>query len=190
MAGTEELQFQWALDSLMKDAFFPRMTMEDRRRIIGEAIKFGAHLAEKTREKLGIPTGAESIRHMLVSLGCGVRVDEVSKLPGPMSEYEDDLLSARFYTLRVRQRAVEATERGEWSTGWYELYAQCLAREFFHHVENALSGKASHHVRLRDRLLGILPVSRPVEAAREIACLVFVQDFLALPEVPLLMRDE
>ena len=189
MAESEELQLQWAIDSLAKDEFFSQMTVEDQQRIIREAIDFGAHIAEKTREKLGVPLGAESVRQMLVSLGCGVRVDDASDLPGPMSEYEEDLVAARFYTLRVRRRAASAIERGEWNAGWYELYAQCIARELVHHVENTGSGKASHHIRLRTRLMGLLPVSRPVETAREIACLVFVKDFLGLPEVPLLMRD-
>ena len=190
MTDRDELQLQWAMPLLEKDELFAQMTPEDRLRIIRESIDFGTHIAEKTREKLGIPTGAESVREMLVSLGCGVRVDDEKELPGPMSEYEEDLLAARFYTLRVRQRAAQAAERGEWTSGWYELYAQCIARELFHHVENAGSGKASHHVRFKNRLLGLLPVSRPVEASREIACLVFVRDFLGLPEIPLLMRDE
>ncbi len=189
MVETGEYRRQWAMESLMQDEFFPRMTEEDCRRIIQEAIEFGAHIAQKTCEKLGTSSDADSIREMLVSLGCGVRIDDVSDLPGPMSEYEEDLLVARFYTLRVRHRAADAIERGEWSTGWYELYAQCVAKELFHHVENTLSGKASHHIRFPDRLLGLVPISRPVEAAREIACLVFVRDFLELPDVPMLMRD-
>lgn len=189
MVETGASHRRWAMESLMQDEFFPRMKEEDCRRIIQEAIDFGAHIAQKTREKLGSSSDADSIREMLVSLGCSVRIDEVSELPGTMSEYEEDLLVARFYTLRVRQRAAEAIEREEWSTGWYELYAQCVARELFHHVENTLSGKASHHIRFPDRFLGIFPISRPVEAAREIACLVFVRDFLELADVPMMMRD-
>lgn len=189
MNGMDDRELQWATELLQKDALFRKMTEEDRQRVIREAIAFGAHLAEKTREKLGIPAGAESVRQKLVSLGCAVRVDEESPLPGPMSEYADDLLAARFYTLRIRQVAAEALERGEWDKGWFELYAQCIARELFHHVENTLSGKTSHHVRFREKLLGILPVSRPVEAAEQVACLVFVRDFLDLPELPLLLRD-
>ena len=45
------------------------------------------------------------------------------------------------------------------------------------------------HIRFNDRFLDLFPVSRPVEAAREIACVIFVQYFLQLPDLPLLMRD-
>ncbi|NMC32492.1 MAG: hypothetical protein GYA36_08555 [Veillonellaceae bacterium] len=189
MAVTEELQLQWARDILAGDEFFSRMTERDQVRIIQESIEFGIHIAEKTREKLGTPTGAEAIREMLVSLGCGVRVDETSDSSGPMSEYAEDLLAARFYTRRIRQRAAEYADRGQWDHGWFDLYAQCIARELFHHVENTLSGKTSHHVRFRDRLFGLLPVSRPVETTRTIACLTFVKHFLDLPEIPGLIRD-
>ena len=181
---------QWAMDSLTKDDFFPQMTVPDQHRIVGDAIKFGAHLAEKTREKLGVPSGADSMIEMLGSLGCVVRFDEKSGLPGPMSLYEEDLSAALFFLRRIRDRASEALELGKWDTGWYELYAQCVARELFHHVEHTLSGKCSHHIRFQTRFLWVLPVSRPVEASREIACLVFVRDFLGLPDIPLMMRDE
>ena len=181
---------QWAMNSLKKDEFFAQISQQDRTRIIDESIDFGTHLAEKIREKISVPAGVESIRKMLVTLGCGVRVDDESGLPGPMSEYEEDLLAARFFTLRIRQRALAAADRGEWRSGWCELYEQCLAWELFHHVENTISGKASHHVRFKERLLGMVPVSRPVETSREIAGLVFVRDFLGLTGIPLLMRDE
>lgn len=192
MAETEgrHLQFQWAMKLLMKDDFFARMPVEDRSRIIGEAIKFGAHLAGKAREELGAPSGADSISQMLASLGCIIRIDEKSGLPGSLSRYEDDMSAALFFVRRIRDATSAATERGEWAAGWYELYELCIARELFHHMENTLSGKASHHVRFKDRFLGLFPVSRPVEAAREIACVVFVQDFLGLPEAPLMMRDD
>ena len=112
----------WAMEILAKDDLFSQMTLKDQRRIIAESADFGAHLAEKTREKVGIPAGADSIRKMLVSLGCGVRVDEENGLPGPMSEYAEDLLTARFFTVRIRQQAAAAADKGEWSSGWYELY--------------------------------------------------------------------
>ena len=190
MTETEDLQLQWARESLARDGLYSRMPEKERLRIINEAIQFGVHIAEKTREKLGTPKGADSIREMLVSLWCGVRVDETSEPPGPMSEYMEDLLAARFYTRRIRSRAAECAERGEWNSGWYELYAQCIARELFRHVENTLSGKASHHIRFKERWLGLLPVSRPVETSREIACLAFVKSFLELPMIPGLLRDE
>lgn len=190
MAEDKFLSAQWTLDSLAKDEFFTQISEQDKSRIIKEAADFGAHLAEKIREKMGLPAGVESIRKNLMTLGCGVRTDDETGPPGPMSVYEDDLLAARFFTLRIRKRAEAAAERGEWSAGWYELYEQCLARELFHHVENTISGKASHHIRIKERLLGLLPVSRPVETSREIAGLIFVRDYLALKEIPLLMRDE
>ena len=180
----------WAMEILAKDDLFSQMTLKDQRRIIAESADFGAHLAEKTREKVGIPAGADSIRKMLVSLGCGVRVDEENGLPGPMSEYAEDLLTARFFTVRIRQQAAAAADKGEWSSGWYELYEQCLSREIFHHVENTLSGKASHHVRFKAKLLGLLPVSRPVETAGRIAVMVFVRDFLGLGSIPTLLQKD
>ena len=179
----------WARQLLAKDEFYAQMSPQEQERIIQEAVDFGSHLAEKTRERLGAPAGVESISRMLSGLGAGVRIDETNGLPGPMAEYAEDLLMARFYTQRIRQRAVEAAERGEWSSGWYELYEQCLARELFRHVENTISGKASHHIRFKDKVLGVLPVSRPVETTRQIAGLVFVRDFLQLTSLPLLMLD-
>jgi hypothetical protein len=190
MAENEFSSDQWMLESLAIDEFFVQLSEQDKSRIIKEAVDFGAHLAEKIREKMGLPDGVESIRKSLMTLGCGVRIDDETGPPGPMSVYEDDLLAARFFTLRIRRRAEEADERGEWSSGWNELYEQCLARELFHHVENTISGKASHHIRFKERLLGLLPVSRPVETSRQIAGLIFVKDYLGLTEIPLLMRDE
>ena len=102
MAATEEINHQWAMELLMKDEWFSRMAVEDHRRIIGEAIKFGTHLAENTCEKLGVPSGAESICQMLASLGCVVRIDEKSGLPGPMSLYEEDLSAALFFMRILR----------------------------------------------------------------------------------------
>lgn len=189
MTEIEELKVQWAMNSLMKDEFFAKMAEKDCCRIIVEATKFGTHLAEKAREQLGAPVGADSIRDMLETLGCVVRIDEKSGLPGPMSMYEEDLSAALFFKRRIRDTACTAIEQKEWTTGWYDLYAQCLARELFHHMEHTLSGKASHHIRFQDRFLGLVPISRPVETARKIACLVFVREFLGLSEVPLMMRD-
>ena len=189
MATRDAAELLWARQLLAKDEFFAQMTPQDQDRIINESVDFGAHLAEKTRERLGVPAGVESISRMLSGLGANVRIDEENGPPGPLSEYENDLLLARFFTLRIRRRAADAVERGEWNSGWYELYEQCLARELFHHVENTISGKASHHVRFKDKLLGIVPVSRPVETACEVAELVFVRDFLQLKSLPLLMRD-
>ncbi len=180
---------QWAVALLAKDEFFIQLSEQDCNRIINESIVFGAHLAEKIREKMGLPSGPESIRQKLMTLGCGVRVDDETGPPGPLSEYEEDLLAARFFTFRIRRRAEEAVEHGEWSSGWYDLYEQCLARELFHHVENTISGKASHHIRFKERLLGIVPVSRPVEASRQIAGAVFVRDYLGLSTIPLLTRE-
>ena len=189
MAEGEELQLQWAMASLSGEKLFQRMTEKDRCRIVSEAIKFGAHLAEKAREQLGVPTGPDSIRAMLETLGCVVRTDEKSGLPGPISQYEEDLSAALFFTRRIRDTACKVIEQNECAKGWYELYAQCLARELFHHMEHTLSGKASLHIRFRDHFLGLVPVMRPVETAREIACLIFVRDFLTLTEVPLFLRD-
>ena len=56
-------------------------------------------------------------------------------------------------------------------------------------MENTLSGKASHHVRFKAKLLGLLPVSRPVEMAGMIAGMVFVRDFLGLGSIPLLLQE-
>ena len=179
----------WAMEILAKDEFFAQMTKPDQERIIAEAIEFGSHLAEKTRDRLGVPAGVESISGMLSGLGSGVRTDDVTDTAGPMSEYAEDLLMSRFFTLRIRQRAAAAADRGEWNSGWYALYEQCLARELFHHVENTISGKASHHIRFKERWLGLVPVSRPVEAAGDIASLVFIRDFLNLDSIPFLMRD-
>ncbi len=189
MADQGEAGLLWAGQLLAKDEFFFRMTPQEQSRIITEAVDFGLHLAEKTRERLGAPAGVESISQMLSGLGANVRIDEENGPPGPMSEYEEDLLLARFFTQRIRRRAADAAEQGEWNSGWYELYEQCLARELFRHVENTISGKASHHIRFKDKVLGLVPVSRPVEAARQIAGLVFVRDFLQLKSLPLLMLD-
>lgn len=189
MTIQDETELLWAAQLLAKDEFFARMTAQDQSRIINESVDFGVHLAEKTRERLGVPDGVESISLMLSGLGANVRVDEENGPPGPMSEYEEDLLLARFFTQRIRQRAASAAERGEWSSGWYELYEQCLARELFRHVENTISGKASHHIRFKEKVLGLLPVSRPVETACDIARLIFVRDFLQLKSLPLLMLD-
>ena len=189
MAIQEEADLSWARQLLAKDEFFARMTAQDQSRIINESVDFGVHLAEKTRERLGVPAGVESISRMLSGLGANVRIDEENGPPGPMSEYEEDLLLARFFTQRIRLRANNAAERGEWHTGWYELYEQCLARELFRHVENTISGKASHHIRFKDKVLGLVPVSRPVETACDIARLIFVRDFLQLNSLPLLILD-
>ena len=189
MVANLENETQWAMEILAKDEFFAQMTKTDQERIIAEAIEFGTHLAEKTRDRLGIPTGVDSISGMLSGLGSGVRIDDVTETAGPMSEYAEDLLMARFFTLRIRQRAAAAADRGEWNSGWYALYEQCLARELFHHVENTISGKASHHIRFKERWLGLVPVSRPVETAGDIASLVFIRDFLNLDSIPFLMRD-
>lgn len=185
---TEE-QEQWAITLLSKDKSFARMTESDRRRIMSEAEKFGSHLAEKARAELGVPQGSDSIRSMLETLGCVVRLDEKSGLPGPMSQYEEDLSAALFFTRRIRDTACKASEQCEWSSGWYDLFAQCLAKELFHHIEHTMSGKASHHIRIQDRFLGLIPVSRPVEVAREIACLIFVKQFLDLPAIPGLISN-
>lgn len=189
MATRDETELLWALQLLAKDEFFAQMTTQDQHRIINESIDFGSHLADKTRMKLGDPKGVDSIRSTLSGLGAAIRIDEENGPPGPMSEYEEDLLLARFFTQRIRWRAADAAERGEWSNGWYELYEQCLARELFRHVENTISGKASHHIRFKDKLLGLLPVSRPVEAACEIASMVFIRDFLQLESLPILMLE-
>lgn len=190
MTAEKALQDQWAMNVLSKDKLFARMAERDHRLVISEAEKFGAHLAEKAREEFGVPGGPESIRGMLETLGCVVRIDEKSGLPGPMSQYEEDLSAALFFIRRIRDTACRAIEQCEWNSGWYDLYAQCLARELFHHMEHTLSGKASHHIQFKERLFGLLPVSRPVESAREIACLVFVKHLLDLPGIPALMCDE
>jgi hypothetical protein len=188
MAKVEDIQHKWAMASLAKDELFARMPEPDRCRIILEAINFGSHLAKRAREQLVIPFGPEAISEMLEALGCVVRIDEKSGLPGPMSEYEEELGAALFFLRRIRETASKAIEENKWTKGWYDLYAQCLARELFHHMEHTLSGKASHHIRFGDRFLGLVSVSRPVETAREIACLVFVRDLMGLNEIPLMMR--
>ena len=116
MAIQEEADLSWARQLLAKDEFFARMTAQDQSRIINESVDFGVHLAEKTRERLGVPAGVESISRMLSGLGANVRIDEENGPPGPMSEYEEDLLLARFFTQRIRLRANDAAERGEWHT--------------------------------------------------------------------------
>ena len=65
MAIQEEADLSWARQLLAKDEFFARMTAQDQSRIINESVDFGVHLAEKTRERLGVPAGVESISRML-----------------------------------------------------------------------------------------------------------------------------
>lgn len=187
MGGHEMTEMKWAVELLAKEKFFTQLTAPEKNRMIREAIDFGIHLAEKVREKIGPPEGVESIRQILVSLGCGFRVDDEIDLPGPMSEYEEDLLAARFFTRRIRSRALQAAERDQWHDGWYKLYEQCLTRELFHHVENTISGKASHHIRFKRKWLGFFPVSQPVEGSRMIAALIFIKEFLGLEAIPILM---
>ena len=190
MKQNNDLQLQWAEKILAKDKFYSKMQPEEHQRIIREAIRFGAHLAEKTQEQFGVPSGPEAIQEILKILGCIIRINEKSGLGGALSCYEEELSAALFFVRRIRETALAAIEKGEWHSGWYELYAQCTARELFHHLEHALSGKASQHIRFKTKFLGLIPVSHPVETAGKIACLVFVRDFLALQEVPLLMHDE
>ena len=71
MTETEDLQLQWARESLARDGLYSRMPEKEQLRIIDEAIQFGVHIAEKTREKLGTPKGADSIREMESPYGKG-----------------------------------------------------------------------------------------------------------------------
>lgn len=187
MDGNEKAEYSWAEDLLATEKFFNQLLDGEKQRILNEAVDFGSHLAEKVRERIGSPDGTESIRKMLISLGCGLRIDDEVDLPGPMSEYEEDLLAARFFTRRIRTRAEQAAERDEWHAGWLELFEQCLARELFHHVENTISGKASHHIRIKRNIWGVFPASEPVESSRIIAGIVFVKEFLNLKTIPVLM---
>jgi hypothetical protein len=180
---------KWAQVLLEADPLFSKMAAAMQEDVVKQSVQFGKHIGEKTREKLGEPGNAESIRLKLVSLGCGVRVDDENDQSGPMSIYEEDLLTAKFFTFRIRRRAFQKAEQALWNSGWYELYSQCVAREMFRHIENTLSGKVSHHVRLKERLWGLFPVTRPVETSRDIANIAFIQTFLSLDEPPLLMLE-
>ena len=47
MTETEDLQLQWARESLARDGLYSRMPEKEQLRIINEAIQFGVHIAEK-----------------------------------------------------------------------------------------------------------------------------------------------